>query len=77
MLWGNPPVAGFTTLNFGQQVTSEKWVMLSNSLGETLRRFVIPGTTTMYDLDVRQLPSGVYFVHVRIGDHYYTRSFVK
>ncbi len=76
-LWGNPPVAGFTYLDFGTNTLDNKFVTVSNSLGHTVRVINIPSSVTDFELNVRDLPSGVYFVHVRMGDRYFTRHLVK
>lgn len=73
---GNPASANGALLQFGTNVTGEKQVFLLNTVGQVAGQWQVGENAEQYTLPVRNLPSGVYFVRVQIGERYYTRKLV-
>jgi hypothetical protein len=76
-LLGNPPVNGQSQLTFGENIQGEKYITLSNTLGQTIRQWHVDEGVTSQSMSTSGLPSGLYFVTVKAGNHFYTRKLTK
>jgi hypothetical protein len=74
---GNPAPADAALLQFGTSVLGKKEVILTNSIGQAAGWWQVTDASELFELPIQNLPSGVYFVHVQIGERYYTRKLVK
>ena len=74
---GNPSLQGYTILNFGDHVITEKQVSITNSLGQTIDQRQVAEQATVYSLQTAGLAPGIYFITVTAGDRFYTRKLVK
>lgn len=74
---GNPAPSDVAVLQFGTAVWGKKQVLLSNSIGQNIGIWQVTDADLQFDLPINELPSGVYFVRVQIGERFYTRKLVK
>ena len=76
-LLGNPSDAGYSVLQFGNDVSSEKHITLTNGLGQQVHQWSLNNSDVAFNLKTTDLQSGIYFVTVRAGDRFFTRKLVK
>ena len=76
-LMGNPPVNGQSLITFGDEFQGEKFITLSNMLGQTIRHWHVDEGVTTQQMSSAGLPSGLYFVTVKAGNSFYTRKLTK
>lgn len=76
-LLGNPSGLGYSILDFGGQLPSEKYITLSNSLGQVIRQWVVADGSSTFKVDTKDLQSGIYLVTVKVGDRFFTRKLVN
>jgi hypothetical protein len=76
-LLGNPSGLGYSILDFGTEWTADKYVTLSNSLGQVIRQWVVTDGNATFKVDTRDLQSGIYMVTVKVGDKFFTRKLVN
>ena len=75
-LKGNPPTNGISELVFGD-FSGEKYVTLNNMLGQTIRHWHVDEGVMSQHMSTAGLSSGLYFVTVKAGNHFYTRKLTK
>jgi hypothetical protein len=76
-LMGNPAGNGPTFLLFNAAHSTEKQIMLTNTLGQTMGQWNIGTGAIRFDVPTEALSTGVYFVTVRAGERFFTRKLVK
>ncbi len=76
-LHGNPPVNDQSVVEFGSEIQSTKYITLTNTLGQTIRHWNVAAGVTSHKLSTAGLSSGLYFVTVTAGNHFYTRKLTK
>jgi hypothetical protein len=74
---GNPPVDGQSLITFGDEFQGEKFITLSNTLGQTIRHWHVDEGVATQQMSSAGLPSGLYFVTVKAGNSFYTRKLTK
>ena len=66
-LLGNPSAAGYSLLEFGDEVPADKSVTLTNSIGQQVRQWNLNSSDATFSLPTTDLQAGIYFVTVRAG----------
>ena len=74
---GNPASAGFTVLHFGDDAVSEKWITVSNNLGQVVEQWKLPAGITTYNLSTNDWQQGMYMITVKVDNRFYTRKLVN
>jgi hypothetical protein len=73
-----PNVADETTwIVFNSAASEDRLIRVVNTSGQVLFTQVIDRFSDKYELNVSQLPAGIYLVHLRSGNFIATRRFVK
>ena len=76
-LHGNPSSSGYSILHFGDDALDEKWVTITNSLGQEIAHWkVAPGVPT-FNLPTNELQHGMYLVTVKVDNRFYSRKLVN
>jgi hypothetical protein len=75
-LLGNPSGLGYAVLDFGDDRSSEKYISLSNSLGQVIQQWIVADGSASFDLQTNDLQPGIYLVTVKVGNRFYTRKLV-
>jgi hypothetical protein len=75
-LLGNPSGLGYAVLDFGDDRTTEKYISLSNSLGQVIQQWIVADGSASFDLQTNDLQPGLYLVTVKVGNRFYTRKLV-
>jgi len=70
-------VDGHALLSFSPNLAEEKVVRLFNELGEVMQQTDLGKNTTEYQLNTSSLTSGLYLVHVQIGNKIATQKIIK
>ena len=73
---GNPSGNGYSVLDFGDNLNAEKYITLSNSLGQVIRQWVVADGSSTFEIQTSDLQSGIYMVTVKVGNRFYTRKLV-
>ncbi len=76
-LLGNPSAGGFSVLDFGSAVVAEKFVTLTNAVGQTIGQWTVADYSSAFQLPTTSLDAGVYFVTVQVDQRFYTRKLIK
>lgn len=74
---GNPASAGYTVLHFGDDALAEKWITVSNSLGQVVEHWKLPAGITTYNLSTNDWQQGMYMITVKVDNRFYTRKLVN
>lgn len=73
---GNPSGNGYSVLDFGDDRNTEKYITLSNSLGQVIRQWVVADGSSTFEIQTSDLQAGIYLVTVKVGNRFYTRKLV-
>ena len=76
-LMGNPSSLGYSILDFGTDLTSEKYITLTNSLGQVVRQWSVADGSSSFEVQTKDLQAGIYLVTVKVGNRFYTRKLVN
>jgi Secretion system C-terminal sorting domain/Carbohydrate-binding module 48 (Isoamylase N-terminal domain) len=76
-LLGNPVQNDAAMLQFGNDISAEKLVQVTNTVGQVIHTISVQSGDTQLSLPLEKIPSGIYFVTVRAENRYFTRRFVK
>lgn len=75
-LLGNPSSLGYSILDFGTDQSTEKYITLTNSLGQVIRQWSVADGSSSVEVKTNNLQAGIYMVTVKVGNRYYTRKLV-
>lgn len=76
-LLGNPSNAGVSVLDFGNNVSQEKQIALTNTIGQVLNQWIVAEAGNTFQIQTTDLQPGIYFVTVHAGNRFFTRKLVK
>jgi hypothetical protein len=76
-LLGNPTNADFSVLDFGNNISLEKNITMTNAVGQLVHQWNVNSNESTFKVQTTDLQSGVYFVTVKVGNRYFTRKLVK
>ncbi|HEY3386365.1 MAG TPA: T9SS type A sorting domain-containing protein, partial [Saprospiraceae bacterium] len=76
-LHGNPSSTGYSILYFGEDALDEKWVTMTNSLGQEIAHWRVASGVTTFNLPTNELRHGMYLVTVKVDNRFYTRKLVN
>jgi hypothetical protein len=76
-LHGNPSSNGFSILYFGVDALDEKWVSVSNSLGQEVAHWRVAAGVPTFNLPTSELQHGMYLVTVKVDNRFYSRKLVN
>lgn len=76
-LLGNPADAGSAVLQFGNSVSEDKHIVLTNTVGQVVGQWHSLHGMAQFELNTDALQSGIYFVTVRAGERFFTRKLVR
>jgi hypothetical protein len=76
-LLGNPTNADFSVLDFGNNISLEKNITMTNAVGQLVHQWNVNSNETTFKVQTTDLQSGMYFVTVKVGNRYFTRKLVK
>ncbi|MEM1319647.1 MAG: T9SS type A sorting domain-containing protein [Bacteroidota bacterium] len=71
------PANEFTLLQFNNRTGEELQLSLFNTLGQRLLSTELDGWTNTYQLDMQNLNSGIYWIHVQVGNTIANQKIVK
>ena len=75
-LLGNPSSLGYSVVDFGTDISADRYITLTNSLGQVIRQWTVAGGSASFEVQTKDLQSGIYLVTVKIGNRFYTRKLV-
>lgn len=75
-LYGNPVAQGYAMLDFGSDDVVDKFITVTNSLGQVVEHIVVKNSNT-YMLQTSVWPVGMYLITVKVDNRFYTRKLVK
>ncbi len=75
-LLGNPSGIGYSVLDFGDDLSSTKYITMSNSLGQVVRQWIVADGSSTFEIKTSDLQSGIYMITVKVGNRFYTRKLV-
>jgi len=61
---------------FGNKFTGEKSIHLFNAMGQHVCTMDVVSGTTRYTIDVREIPNGIYFIHIQTEDKQQTQRII-
>ena len=76
-LHGNPSSTGYSILYFGEDALDEKWVTMTNSLGQEIAHWRVASGVTTFNLPTNELRQGMYLITVKVDNRFYTRKLVN
>jgi len=76
-LLGNPSNDGFSVLDFGNDFTSDKHILVTNTLGQVISHWNVEVGKSTFTFQTKELQSGIYFITVKAGNRFYTRKLVN
>ncbi len=76
-LHGNPPGNGNTIVHFGNDLSTDKIITLTNALGQFLSNWNVSDGQRTFTIQTHELKQGVYFVTVKSGNRFFTRKLMN
>lgn len=76
-LYGNPSGNGISLLSFGDNLTTDKTITMTNSLGQLIGVWAVSDDNSTFALPTNGLKQGLYFVTVKSGNRFFTRKLMN